>query len=124
MLADAVRCVAEDLAREVCLCARYYTVTFRGHRVTRVIVSGGGAYEPVLCALLQAQLGADLERARPWRGLANAPDMPDDPGCGCEWAVAFGVALKGWPTGRSRAASDRSGPALVSVQRPPAGVNL
>lgn len=119
-LTDALRAAAGDLVREVCLCARYYAVAFRGRRVTRLIVSGGGAYEPVLCALLASRLGVEVDRARPWQGLTRAPDTGADRSEGCEWAVALGLALQGWPAGRSRAACPGPAPAAVSMHGPPA----
>jgi len=98
-LADTVRGVAEALAREVSLCVRYYTVTFRGHAIERVIVCGGGAYEPLLLATIKAQVGVEVETARPFRGMGGCTDGRDNPSQqgGCEWAVALGLALKGWP---------------------------
>jgi hypothetical protein len=33
--------VAEELAKEISLCFRYYTVTFRGKRVEKAIFTGG-----------------------------------------------------------------------------------
>jgi type IV pilus assembly protein PilM len=98
MLTDTLRGVAEALAREVSLCVRYYTVTFRGHQIERLLVSGGGAYEPFLLATIKAQVGVDVERARPLRGMDGHPDAGDDPSLdgGSEWAVALGLALKEW----------------------------
>jgi type IV pilus assembly protein PilM len=98
MLTDTLRGVAEALAREVSLCVRYYTVTFRGHQIERLLVSGGGAYEPFLLATIKAHAGVDVERARPFHGMEGLPDVGDDPSLdgGSEWAVALGLALKGW----------------------------
>ena len=41
---DALNVTSEQLAGEISLCLRYYTVTFRGKRVERAVVAGGGAY--------------------------------------------------------------------------------
>jgi type IV pilus assembly protein PilM len=97
-LTDCMRSVADAMAREVSLCARYYTVTFRGHRIERVLVSGGGGYEPLLLAGIQAQVGSDVEPARPLRGMGGCADRANDPsrGGGLEWALALGLAFKGW----------------------------
>ncbi len=96
---DCMHSVADALAREVSLCARYYTVTFRGHRIERILVSGGGGYEPLLLAGIQARVGSEVEPARPLRGLGDSSGRQDDPtrGGGCEWALALGLAFKGWP---------------------------
>ncbi|MHC4120022.1 MAG: pilus assembly protein PilM [Planctomycetota bacterium] len=45
VIVNAISAIAEHLAREISLCLRYYTVTFRGKRVRRATFSGGGAYE-------------------------------------------------------------------------------
>lgn len=95
---DAISLVAEDLVHEVSLCLRYYTVTFRGNRIERVIVTGGGAYEGVLLDTLNQQLGVEVEVGQPLRGFDMA-DVRFD-GCRsdllCEWAVAVGLSLKGY----------------------------
>src|SRR5690606_32954060 len=45
---DATRVVAEELSREIALCLRYYTVTFRGHRPSNVRIVGGEACDASL----------------------------------------------------------------------------
>jgi type IV pilus assembly protein PilM len=72
VMVDAIGVVAEELAREISLCFRYYTVTFRGKRVERAVFAGGEAYENILLNVFDR------------RGLL------------CEWAVAVGLSLKGW----------------------------
>jgi len=101
-IGEAVRAVAEDLAREVALCLRYYTVTFRGKRVERAVFAGGGAYEDILVDVLRHQLAVEVEVAEPLRGFdlssgkANVNFYGDRRGLLCEWAVAVGLSLKGW----------------------------
>ena len=116
-LTDAIRCVADELAREVSLCARYYTVTFRGHRIERTLVSGGGAYEPLLLAAIKAQLGVDVEGARPLQGICQGTGSSDDSSgeLGCEWAVAFGLALRGWPAGQGPLSHHALRPCLMQA---------
>ena len=58
-----------ELAREISLCFRYYTVTFRGRHVDRVIFAGGEAYENILLNVLRRQLAVDVEVAQPLRGF-------------------------------------------------------
>ncbi len=98
MIANAILFVTEELAREVSLCLKYYTVTFRGNRIERVIVTGGGAYEGIVLDTLRRQLGVEVEAGQPLRGFDIA-DVQFD-GCGgdllCEWAVAVGLSLKGY----------------------------
>ncbi|MFA5553300.1 MAG: pilus assembly protein PilM [Phycisphaerae bacterium] len=93
---DAVGAVAQDLAREILLCFRYYTVTFRGKRVERAVFSGGGAYEDILLNILKRQLTVELDIAEPFRGfdMSRVNMQTDKHSSLCEWAVAVGLALK------------------------------
>lgn len=94
---DAVSAVAEELAKEISLCFRYYTVTFRGRRVERAVFAGGGAYEDILLNVLRRQLAVEVELAQPLKGfdLMNVDFGSDRRGLLCEWAVAVGLSLKG-----------------------------
>jgi type IV pilus assembly protein PilM len=102
VMVDAIRTVAEKLAREVSLCLRYYTVTFRGNRVERAVFAGGGAYENILLSVLRRQLTVGIEVAQPLKGFdlsrekAHINFDSDRRGLLCEWAVAVGLGLKGW----------------------------
>lgn len=95
---DALNVRAEQLAGEISLCLRYYTVTFRGKRVERAIVAGGGAYEPVLRDVLRRHLSVEVEIAEPLRGFDLAHGAIDDShGTGfADLALAVGLSLKGW----------------------------
>lgn len=101
-VSDAVTSVAEELAREIALCLRYYTVTFRGKRVERAVFAGGGAYEDILLNVLRRQLAVEIEVAEPLRGFdlsggkGKVSFYGDRRGLLCEWAVAVGLSLKGW----------------------------
>ncbi|MHC4394066.1 MAG: pilus assembly protein PilM [Planctomycetota bacterium] len=98
VMVDAVGAVSEELAREISLCFRYYTVTFRGKRVERAIIAGGGACENILLTVLKRQLTVEIEVAQPFRGIdmKNVNFDSDRRGLLCEWAVAVGIGLKGW----------------------------
>ncbi len=95
---DALSSVAEEMAREISLCFRYYTVTFRGKRIERAFLTGGGAYESILLDVLRRQLAVEIEVAEPLRGfdLKNLNLNSDSRGIFCEWAVAVGLSLSGW----------------------------
>jgi len=101
-VSDAVTSVAEELAKEVSLCLRYYTVTFRGKRVERAVFAGGGAYEDILLNVLRRQLAVEIEVAEPLRGFdlsgrrGKVNFYGDRRGLLCDWAVAVGLSLKGW----------------------------
>ncbi len=100
-IVDVVSAVAEELTREISLCLRYYTVTFRGKRVRRAFFSGGGAYEYILLDVLKRQLAVEIEMAQPLKGFdmssgrKNLNFDSDRRGLLCEWAVAVGLSLKG-----------------------------
>jgi len=101
-MVDAVSAVAENLVKEISLCLRYYTVTFRGKRVERAVFAGGGAYEDILLNILKRKLAVEIELAQPLRGLdlSSARIKVDFDsyrrGLFCDWAVAVGLGLKGW----------------------------
>jgi type IV pilus assembly protein PilM len=94
---DAIGAVAERLAKEILLCFRYYTVTFRGKRVQRAVFTGGGAYEDSLLGILKQQLSVDIEVAQPLLNfdMKQSRFESDRRGANCEWAVAVGLGLKG-----------------------------
>jgi len=101
VMIDAINLAAEELGREISLCLRYFTVTFRGKRVERAVFSGGEAYETILLNVLKRQLTVDVEVAQPLRGfdISSEPESinlaGDRRGLLCEWAVAVGLGLKG-----------------------------
>ncbi len=101
VMVDAISAVAEKLAQEISLCFRYHTVTFRGRRVERAVISGGEAYETILLSVLKRQLAVEIEPAQPLKGLdmMNLDFDSDRRGLLCEWAVAVGLSLKGWDGG-------------------------
>lgn len=100
VVVDALGSVAEELAKEISLCLRYFTVTFRGKRVERAVLSGGEAYESILLNILRRQLTVEIEVAQPLKGidLSSSREGVNLAGgrCGllCEWAVAVGLGLK------------------------------
>jgi len=99
---DAINVAAEQLAREISLCFKYYTVTFRGKRVDRAFFCGGEAYENTLLDILRRKLSVDIEVAQPLRGFILPTERSildfhnDKQRLFCEWAVAVGLTLKGW----------------------------
>ncbi len=95
---DALNRTSDQLAAEIALCLRYYTVTFRGKPVERAIIAGGGAYEQVLRDALRRHLSVEVEVAEPLRGFEFCPDRADSEGAGgfADLALAVGLSLKGW----------------------------
>jgi len=103
IMVDAIGSVAEEMTKEISLCFRYYTVTFRGKRVERATFTGGGAYENILLNVLRRQMALSVEVAEPFNGIdiTKVSFDGDRRGLLCEWAVAVGLGLKNWENGES-----------------------
>lgn len=103
-LYDAVRPLLGDLAHEVGLCLRYYSVTFRGAKPETCVLLGGEAAEPRLAECFQESLhipastGKPLEGVRVRDGLRGGVDRSP----GAEWCVAAGLSMRVREDTRSR----------------------
>ncbi|MBX7167607.1 MAG: type IV pilus assembly protein PilM [Pirellulales bacterium] len=86
---DATRRVLDQLGQELALCARYYSVTFRGQPIHRVMLSGGEADANLLEAL-SGRLEIPCELGNPWREVGDAHGT----GRRTQWDVATGLALR------------------------------
>lgn len=97
-VADAIRPHLEDLADEIGLCLRYYSVTFRAPRPETLQLTGGEAHNPTIPAALGNRLGMRAEVADPFRRVRTDHLDPvlDRRGIRAEWATAFGLSLKGF----------------------------
>lgn len=93
---DALRPAIEQLSKEIALCLRYCSVTFRGPRAEVVTAVGGEACNRDLLQLLSDQVNVPFRAGRPiqhtgfepdWRGADRRAGQP-------EWATALGLALK------------------------------
>lgn len=95
-LHDAIRGDVEVLAHEIGLCLRYCSVTFRGLRPDRMIVTGGEAYDPSLLPLFSEQLGLECVVGQPLRGIdLSAADLgANRRGMLSEWALCTGLAMR------------------------------
>ncbi len=92
---DATRRTMEELGREISLCLRYYSVTFRGQRPNRLRVVGGEAWDPQLQSVLSGSLTIPVEIGRPLFSADVSRIKPGDRrGHMSEWAIAFGLGLK------------------------------
>ena len=92
---DATRSVMEVLGREISLCLRYYSVTFRGQRPLKLRLLGGEAADPLLLGVLNASLGVPVEAAKPLLSVdTSRVDASDRKGFMSEWGAAFGLSLK------------------------------
>lgn len=95
---DTLGTTAEALAAELSLCLRYYSVTFRGKRVERAVVAGGGAHETALLDVIKHHLAIETELAEPLRGFDLTDLEAEDSPCHltADFALAIGLSLKGW----------------------------
>ena len=92
---DATRSIMEELGREIGLCLRYYSVTFRGQRPGKIKLLGGEAADPLLLGVLNGSLGVPTEAGRPLFSVdTSRMDPSDRAGFMTEWATAFGLGLK------------------------------
>ena len=96
-VADALRETIQELAREISLCLRYYSVTFRGSRPDTVTLVGGEASHPHLADLLGEAAGFNVDRTPPFEKikLTNFEALggsESSPHC---WHVGLGLALRG-----------------------------
>ncbi|MCE5327285.1 MAG: pilus assembly protein PilM [Planctomycetaceae bacterium] len=96
-LYDAVRSEAESMAREIALCLRYCSVTFRGLRPERVMLTGGEAHDASLVRLLGEQLNVECQVACPLQGidLSGADLGGERRGTLPEWTISAGLAMRG-----------------------------
>jgi len=91
-IVEAVRPVLEQLAAELALCVRYYSVTFRGQSVATTVLGGGEANE-TLAEWLSARLTMPCELGEPLRAFQSITL----PGRSGQWDVAAGLALREAP---------------------------
>lgn len=97
LVVDTLHATAEQLAAEISLCLRYYTVTFRGKRVERAVVAGGGAQETVLLDVMRHHLAIETDIATPLRGVdcGTSRGDTDHQDLSANFAMAVGLSLKG-----------------------------
>jgi len=88
-IAESIRPMIDRLANELSMCVRYYSVTFRGQPLDRVVLSGGEATE-ALIETLAARTGVPCELGDPLRSF----DKNGSWGRPCQWDVAAGLALR------------------------------
>jgi hypothetical protein len=93
---DATRSMISDLAHEVSLCLRYYSVTFRGQRPSKLRLLGGEANDPTIRTAMSQSLTVPIEVYHPFHGITTGQTLLDtlDGSLG-EWGVCFGAALRG-----------------------------
>lgn len=88
-IAKATRPLLESMANDLAMCMRYYSVTFRGQPLSRVVI-GGGEASSNLADWLTTRLDIPCELAEPLRLFTGA----SLPGRSTQWDVAIGLALR------------------------------
>ncbi len=91
---EAVRGPVRDLAREVALCLRYVSVTFRGPRPTRAFLAGGEMDSPVLRRELTEHAGLVIQPANPLTVAGAKSDAIQGAPRAGAWSVAVGLSLR------------------------------
>lgn len=96
---ESLRAAVGDIAREVALCLRYFSVTFRGRRPETLLLAGGESYVPQIHKLLAESAGIPVEPIRLGDGmdLSRVPGAIRPGSAASEWSVAAGLAL--WQPG-------------------------
>ena len=106
---DAIRSQVELLAREIGLCLRYCSVTFRGLKPSEITVVGGEAHDPAVVRLLSECLDCRCAVGEPLRGVEiSGVDLGEDRrSVLTEWSVATGLALRDVAIGRRKSGNGR-----------------
>ncbi|MEM1424218.1 MAG: pilus assembly protein PilM [Planctomycetota bacterium] len=90
---DSVRPTLSAIAHEAGLCLRHYSVTFRGARPTRVLLSGPVANEPGFADVVRDQLGMETVTADPFEGVCTKSVIGGGR-YGPDWTAAMGIASR------------------------------
>ena len=107
-LREAIRPLAADLARQVLLCLRYASVTFRGLSPTRLISTGAHGHEPGIIEALETTCNVPVHEDDASMTIADLQEglalrkclMTGSPGA---WTVAAGLSLRSLEHGASPA---------------------
>jgi type IV pilus assembly protein PilM len=104
MLRDAMRGPLEQLAKEIQLCLRYCSVTFRGIRPDVIDLCGGQARDGLVVRLLTEAVGMECRLFNPFSrpDLAEALALGAGEMPGAEWTVAGGLAIGMMEADRNR----------------------
>jgi type IV pilus assembly protein PilM len=88
-LDESIRPPLERLAGQLSMCLRYYSVTFRGQALQRLVL-GGGEADDTMVDWLSKRLNVPCELGDPLRSF----DKPFPAGRAGQWDVAAGLALR------------------------------
>ncbi len=92
---ESMRSMIGELAREIGMCLRYYSVTFRGARPSTLYLLGGEAHEPMLAKIISEQLEMEVQVAQPLEGvnLSSSHIAIERRSLLPEWGVAVGLTM-------------------------------
>lgn len=93
---DATRTVMSDLAKEIGLCMRYYSVTFRGGRPDTLLACGGESSDARLIQVVAEQLELKIQPLEVFFGVdaGGSKLLIERRGTQAQWAAAMGLALR------------------------------
>ena len=93
---EAIRPALQQLAKEISLCLRYCSVTFRGLRSDTMTAIGGESLSPGVLRVLSDHAGIPFHLGQPMRQISAEAhlDGANRRGGQPEWATAIGLALK------------------------------
>ncbi len=94
---DAVRPVMDELAQEIALCLRYYSVTFRGAKPAKCYLIGGEACEPHLTGVIEEATRTATVVGEPLQDINDEHIFgygQNRRSTRSEWAVAAGLAMR------------------------------
>jgi len=105
-VSDAARPVLAELAREAMLCLRHFSVSVRGDRPDRLLLTGGHASEPGLSTLVESACRIPVQlddESGCMRELSDGLSkvMSCSVGTVESWSAAAGLSLRGANTDRS-----------------------
>lgn len=103
--------LVQQIGREVALCLKYASVTFKGAHSSTVTCVGGLAADDKILGWLTSMLGLPAKAGHPFRGIDPSPTQrgksgdglgaPDRRAANGAWATALGLALHGLTPGQS-----------------------
>lgn len=92
-IAESLRSTVDELAKEVSLCLRYFSVTFRGRRPESVWLAGGESTEPQVAKLLSEGAGIRVSPLSLDGYVDCAAVAETIRGLHGSWATAAGLAM-------------------------------
>jgi len=93
---EATRSAVEQLGKEIGLCLRYFSVTFKGIRPEELVCVGGESYDPRLLQSISETTGLNSVKGAPLKQIATDGIFSgaDRKSGLLEWATVTGLALR------------------------------